>query len=768
MTEWSRPYSLGLYVAAVAAVLVLIIIARRTAISDRLRSWSLFLPRLGVFALLLMIMLNPVKRTEHRLPPKPATVQFLVDGSRSMALEQPISRAAAAQQVIQEVNARLTQPDRPQVQLFRFGQQLASAADLSQLSPRDDVTELAAALEQLPSRFTREPPRAIVVFSDGIADDAARLKDIAVTYQQMKIPVHVYPVGNKELRGDLAIDDLVVPPKVDAGAKVPIRGTVRGSGFAGTRAVLQVRSKDRPQLAPVATLPLTLSETAQPFEMVVEANPDYGELELVLPPQAGEVTQVNNRVPFHLARANRKLRVIYMEGTGSNEYHWVHDALIEDKDIECLSMVADAQYTARPRLIRVGDSLRGFPATRQELLQYDVVICSDISQGAFTREQLAWTVELVAERGGGFAMVGGHTSFGSGGWDQTSWDKLIPIDMAGGVMGQGWVYHQFAVTVPAEAQQHPIWRILEDPEQNKKAIAAMPPFLGTNFMQRLKPAATVLANSATPIPQAGIMPIFAAQPYGRGRTFAFAPDTTADWGRLFESQWGENSDNRYFRRFWRNVVRWLGENSAAGNKRLQATANQVIYRAGQSVKIDATAFDEKLQPTTDYDLTAKFILPSDPRGGTAAKPDASQTVSLKPTGINKEYRGELPLTALPPVDFLATDASAIQQTQTIAVVATSKGKEIARVNLQVQILPDLHELLQPQAQPKNLHDLATATNGQVLHNSGELFDVLEQMPSKPGDSIVSRQPLWDSPILWLMVLGLLAIEWSLRRLAGYG
>jgi uncharacterized membrane protein len=65
-----------------------------------------------------------------------------------------------------------------------------------------------------------------------------------------------------------------------------------------------------------------------------------------------------------------------------------------------------------------------------------------------------------------------------------------------------------------------------------------------------------LAQSATAIPQAGIMPIIACQTYGRGRTMAFAPDTTADWGRYFESQWGEG-DNRYFRRFWRNVIRWL-------------------------------------------------------------------------------------------------------------------------------------------------------------------------------------------------------------------
>ena len=60
-----------------------------------------------------------------------------------------------------------------------------------------------------------------------------------------------------------------------------------------------------------------------------------------------------------------------------------------------------------------------------------MIICSDISRGAFTPEQLEWTVELVNKRGGGFVMIGGNRSFGSGGWDQTVWDGLIPVDMSG-------------------------------------------------------------------------------------------------------------------------------------------------------------------------------------------------------------------------------------------------------------------------------------------------------------------------------------------------
>lgn len=755
MFEWSRPYSAWLYLALIVAMIVLVIVARRTAISDRLRSWLLFVPRAAVLALLLFVLLNPVRRTEHRLPAKPAQVQFLVDASRSMALEQPVSRAASVQRTIQEVHALLRQPDHAQVQLFRFGERLASAADLAQLRPADDASRLAEALEQLPSRFTRELPRGVIVFSDGAVEDAERLAEMAAAFRKLEVPIHVFPVGGDQIVGDVAIDELVVPPRVDAGVKAPIRGVVRSTGYPGQRVVLEVKPKDRPQTPPLATLPITLSDASQPFELIVEANPEYGELVLSVPPLPGEVTEENNRVSFELAKASRKLKVIYMEGTGSTEYRWVRDALQEDKDIECLAMVADQQYVERPRLIRVDDQYRGFPATREELLQYDCVICSDISLGAFTREQLDWVVELVDKRGGGFAMVGGITSFGAGRWDQTVWDQLIPIDMTGGTLGRGWVYHNFRVNIPEDAITHPVWRIVEDPAENRKVLAKIPMFLGTNYMQRLKPAATVLGVSAAEIPQAGIMPIFAAQSYGKGRTFAFAPDTTADWGRLFESQWGEG-DNRYFRRFWRNLVRWLSENSAAGNKRLQVETDRVIYRAGQPIVVIARAYDEELKETTAYEVTAEIK---------GARP-VSTPLLVDSSG--PAYAAEIDSQLLAAPQGEQQNESAVLPVREIEVVARHKGKEIARAFAKVQILPDTRELLAPRPRPEILASLAEAAGGTVLHSAQDVATLLAQMPAERGDAVVTRQPVWDSPLLWLLIVGLLGVEWTLRRLAGYG
>ncbi|MFO0871533.1 MAG: glutamine amidotransferase [Pirellulales bacterium] len=773
MIEWARPYSAWLYVVVGLGLLALVFVARHTAISPQLRRWLLFVPRCGVWGALLVVLLNPVRRHEQGLPDQPALVHFLVDGSRSMALDRPQSRAAAVQRVLEAAEQQFHhRPQRPRVQWYRFGSQLSAATDSQQLAPRDDASRLGEALGSLTERFSRDIPRALVVFSDGAVDDAGELEAAAHVYRDLGIPIHVYPVGDAQLRGDVAIRDLVLPPRVTAGAKVPVRGVVRGRGYDGQRVVVQVRSVDRPAVPPVATLPLTLTGEAQPFELVVEAQPDLGELLLEVSPLEGEISVRNNRVPFRLIQTPRKIRVLYLEGTAGEEYRWIRDALQEDKDLECLSMVADQQYVQRPRLVRVGDPFRGYPATREELLQYDCVICSDISRGAFTREQLDWTVELVSQRGGGFAMVGGITSFGAGGWDQTAWDQLIPIDMAGGALGRGWVYHNFQVRVPVEVEQHPVWRIVEDPAENRRILDRMPPFLGTNYMQRLKPAATALAYSKQEIPGAGIMPIFAAQAYGRGRTFAFAPDSTADWGRYFESQWGEG-DNRYFRRFWRNVVRWLTENSQAGAKRVRAETDRVVYRLGEPVELTALAFDEQQKETTRYELFAR--LAADPQEAVPAGP--GPTVAGTPSGVSFPltvqtdgggYAATIDSQQLAGVvDFQDADA-AVALTRKLEIVATDQGQEIGRTNVTLQLLPDSRELDQPQALPRTLEQLADQSGGQVLHSPEELVGTLSALPIQKGDVIVNRAPLWDHPLLWGAILALLTVEWSLRRRAGYG
>jgi uncharacterized membrane protein len=515
--------------------------------------------------------------------------------------------------------------------------------------------------------------------------------------------------------------------------------------------MVSVRPANRPNAKPLVSLPITLTEPSTPCELVVTADPSLGDLTLDVPVLKGEAVAANNRVPFRLGERGRRLKVLYMEGTTAREYRWIEDALHEDPDIECVSMVVNNQYAARPVLQRISDRYRGFPSTRKELFEYDVVICSDISRAAFTPEQIDWTVELVAQRGGGFVMIGGHTSFGSGGWDRTPWEKLIAFDMTG---RRDYLNQSFSVDVPSESELHPIWKLVEDAEQNRAALQAMPSFRGTNLISRVKPAATLLGQTRNPLMRVGVMPVFACETYGRGRTFAMSTDSTADWGRYFESRWGEG-DNRYFRKFWRNVVRWLAENSRASQFRLIVQTDQVIYGRDEPIQVMAEAYDEALEITTDYQVTARLAT-QEPSSVDLSQP--GNTLLDVNAGLN-QYIGSIP--CAPPV---SQDVSASpMQTLQLIVQAWDGNQEVARETVELQLLNRSKEWLRPQTRPEILQEVAEAGGGKLLDNSQELSQLLRSFDSSPGEVLVHQLPLWDNSLIWATLVGALVVEWTLRR-----
>jgi uncharacterized membrane protein len=449
-----------------------------------------------------------------------------------------------------------------------------------------------------------------------------------------------------------------------------------------------------------------------------------------------------------------------MEGTPADEYLWIHKALVEDPNIECLSMEVNNQYAARQILYRVNDPARGYPTTREELFGYDVIICSDISRNAFTQEQLDWTRELVHKRGGGFAMIGGNTSFGAGFWEKTVWDGLIPVDMGNtpNNLGRGTNWQQsFRVKVPREVERHPIWRIVDDPVKNREILERMPEFTGCNLIERLKPAATALGYTDRPLTGVGVMPAFACETFGKGRTFAMAPDSTKDWGTYFERDWGEGGDNRYFRKFWRNVVTWLAENAGGTNRRLRVETDKVIYRPGQPIQVRAHAYDDKLEETDRYRLVARLVPAAD---GKAA---ALQEAALAARTGERGYEAGLAAPPLRDLPVAADRALASLRPLVLEVTAYDGDKVVSQAALDVQVLDDPEEFQDPQPDPARLEQLARDSGGRVLHGPDELARLLDGYAATPGEVVVQKVPLWDQAGLWLLLLGLLAAEWLLRR-----
>ncbi len=752
--DWFPPYAAEVYVGVGVGLLFCLLLARRLSRAAAGRRWALVLLRGLVLAGLVFILLNMVRVSETHLPAQQPEFVYLIDCSRSMALDRPLSRLDQVKQAIRQAEDGLP-ASRPRISLYRFGSRLLACNSPDELSPGDDRTQLREALEQVPGRLRDGLPAGVVVFSDGRTPEGAGLETVAAGYRTLGVPLHVFPVGDPKTSGDVAIEDVLAPREAPVGTRVPVRVVVRCHGFAGRRAELLVRPEAAGKGQPLATLPLTLEEGSKSYELVVEQDRNADRLVAEVTPLPGEAVLDNNRVAFQVRARKRKTRVLYMEGTSGNEYRWIQDALVEDPDIECVSMGVDNQTAARPILHRVDEPGRGYPTTREELFGFDVVICSDISRMAFTQDQLDWTVELVRARGGGFAMVGGYTSFGAGLWDKTVWDGLIPVDMSGrgNVRGQNAPTDtEFRIQVPPEAERHPIWRLAEDPVENRRILRSMPRFTGTNLIDRLKPAATALGYTDRPLPGVGIMPAFACEPFGKGRTFAMAPDSTYAWGTQFEHDWGENGDNRYFRKFWRNVVLWLAENSGGG-RRLRIETDKILYRPGQPIKVTARAYDDRREETTRYRLLARL------RAGTTALAETS----LPPRTSEGGYEGQLTAPALPPAPAAAGGSPSTFRPAAVEVTAYDGTEVVGQAALDVQVADDPVEFVDPRPDAPRLESLARASGGQVLRGAEDLAQLLRAAAGGKGEVVVRKVPLWDHPALWGLLLALLTAEWCLRR-----
>ena len=769
MIGWNPPFPMWAYVAL--ALLCVAVIPRLVWRSRRVRSRIvkavLLLLRCAALVILFMIMGNPVVERAVSRESHQRGQLFLVDTSESMGLGLPLSRMESVRRVLLPA---LSDPNLAKnVRVQPFDVSLFAPRPVSALpEPAGEATHLGGALLSALQASNGEWTD-IVVVSDGRAQDRARIGEAVAWSRRLGVPVSTFAVGEEMQTRNLAIESCFVERHASPNTRLPVRAQVRATGLAGERCELVLVDE---AAAECARLPFTATDGLQDLDVILPLGDHSMKYTLLLTEVGGEITHIDNRYPFHIDIRSNKIRVLYMEGSPSSnsswscrEYDFVRHALEETGEIDVDVMTVDRQVTRGGRLYCPHDAQFTFPTTRKDLFAYDVIICSDINRFLFSEEQKQWTVDLVSERGGGFCMVGGITSFSAGGWDQTLWDKLIPVDMAGPQRGHVW--ELFKVYVPKEARKHPIMQIDANPVMNDKILDHIPTFFGTKLVARAKPAATVLGVHPT-----RNIPIFAGQSYGKGRTMAFMTDTTAEWGRYFETMWGEGlrdftdllppgrrpsvdyrprapspaegGDNTYFKKYWVNIVRWLAENSQAHlGGMLAGNTERVTYRPGEEVKLRAALLQAAEPEAGNLRVVAYAKLPGAAPVAMSYEPD------------RKEYTGTYRL----PEEITADEVE-------IEFVAQGSAEAERRDRLNISILHQKEEFRNPQPDFELMAELARATSGETLADAGDVRALLQKRDEEKKEPLRFRVPVWDTLSLWAALLALLAAEWILRRLTG--
>jgi uncharacterized membrane protein len=724
--------------------------------------------RAVIIAGIVICLLNPewVEAIKHQ---SKSRVAVLLDTSRSMATQDvPAGRLAASKNWLKtELESAL--PDQVEVDYYTFDQSLAPMRTLETANPQGSTTGLANALDGLLALPKDDPLIGVVLCSDGIENQRRDPEAVAKVFRRKGIPIHTVAVGTTNDVQDVIIENVQVKRAVPNQAPAKVSVIVRSFGYADRTTPVQILRSNQV----VATQQVRLKDGSQRFEMdFVPRQKGFQVYEVSIPTQKGEWLATNNRRRFGLEVIDPTIRVIYMEGTPQHpgspipEWKYLMDALQSDPNIKVKTLyrkygatgqflnTIDTDPETGARIYPVEHPLHGFPRTLDALLEFDVIIHSDIRTQSFSKEQLQNMARLVEEFGGGFVMIGGNSAFGKGGYHRTILDRIIPVAMEKENDSHA---RSIRLRVPPAAYAHPLMALGATPQETELIWTRKFPVLyGCNLVDRAKPGAVVLGEDPASRNGYGPRLLLAVQSIGKGRSMAFTADTTRSWGKDFETLWGEtiapsgqlterNCDGRYYRQFWVNAVRWL----AAG--RLLRTNQPVALELTQSYCLP----NEHISATiTVRDKEHRLVATNDVVLNLSAPGLSNLVVKATLDRVSQTYHADI----VPPAegDYIVTAA------------VMSKGQKMGD-DRQLLVCESADvEMADLRARPGLMANIARASGGQSLavKEKGRMHaaSIFGSLP--PVTLEYRRTPLWDR-FWWLgLLLVLLTVEWSVRRLNG--
>jgi hypothetical protein len=329
-------------------------------------------------------------------------------------------------------------------------------------------------------------------------------------------------------------------------------------------------------------------------------------------------------------------------------------------------------------------------------------------------------------------MLGGLHSFGPGGYAETPLADVLPVVMdrlerqrLGEAPSPDLHILQPIKMRPSVRSSREYLMTLAS-TGNSQAWEKLPPLDGANRFRRIKPAAHVLAEGP------GSEPLLVAQESGNGRVLAFAGDST--W------RWSMHGHADLHKRFWRQVVLWLARKDQQTDGNVWISLDQRRFGPNMRVEFTAGARSPEGDPVVDADFQAEIVLPD---GSRRAVPLARQ---------GDHFAGS----------FLETQAAG---DYTIQLSATQGGQSLGSAQARFLVYEQDLELDNSAADRTLMDSLAQMTGGESLapEQLPGLLEELKKLPAQLAIPVQTKRTLWDQWPLFLLLAGLLSVEWFLRK-----
>lgn len=648
-----------------------------------------------------------------------------------------------------------------------------SAVSLDEIgNPDGRRTSIRYALDDALARTAARPLAGVVVVSDGRSADTpsrAALRRL----RREAAPVFVIPLGSAEPVGDLAIRATRAPRLAFTNDRTPVSVEIERLGGEG-QARGTVRLVDEATGLVIDQQPVTFDPSertddgpAQTVERVMlradaaEEGRRTWRVELV--PDQDDLLGENNTRDLPIEFVGRPLRVLHIDGYPRWEQRYLRSLLIREETVNASTLVLAPDR----RYLQEGDTEIGaIPTSAETWREYDAIVLGDVRPDVFTTAQLESLREHIATTGAAIVWSAGPSSVPVL-WHDTPLGELLPF-LRGASDGRS-IESDTTMRPTGTADLLGVLRLSADRERPWPPELSDPDtgWSRLRYTQRidasmLKPTARILAESV-PVsrdaeennPPEPPGPAVVLMRFGAGSSLYIATDET--W------RWRYGRGETLFERFWLQLIRALARDRLTRTDRaasLTASPGRAVVE--QPVLITLDVFDQRLGGEAPSSVEVEMVRSDEgasPAQGNAApmrltlrRSAGSGDGDTNSEGDPEARRGLVyAATWLPPAPGSWTARLADRTFITSPLDAP------------VDVSWPVDELRRPETDHAALARLAEETGGQVL-STDQLADLDEILPNRERRVVAVRtEPIWDAPIVLVMLLLLLTAEWLGRR-----
>jgi hypothetical protein len=653
---------------------------------------------------------------------------------------------------------------------------------VADLEAEGKESRLGTALKQVLDSYRGSSLAAVVMFTDGVTTRDETIGQASEYAAQKGVPLFFVGLGDDHPIRDLKLHDLQVPDVVYVGDRVNFQALLTGQGYKDLTVpiTLKVKEKDGKEKEVAPRKMTTVDATGKSVKVQMQHQPTKPGrvlyiMEVVLP----KVDRPDKAVPPNHTRLERTIdvieskliKVLYVETTPRYEFRFIKSLLERERpddkknrsvDLKVVLLDADADFPLQDK-----SALADFPATKEALDAYDVIILGDCDprHPRLGEKRLRNLADFVrgedakgkrgAKTGGGLLMIGGP-NFSPHAFAGTPLAAVMPIEPDAKAPPEPEERKDsYRLQITSVGRQHPIFRLSPDDAVNVAIWQKLAPMYWFADGYRIKPLAEVLAvhpgrkAQGRDLVHGGLHPLAVQQFVGSGRCMFFGFEET--W------RWRFREDEAYFNKFWIETVRYLSRSRVT--RTTLRLDRQTPYRLGEPIKVIVQFPDNTPLPgkgAKDIKTDVKVIVEFTPASVGDEKVDPEiQTMKLsKMENSWSNFEGYLNKTREGKYHFWLSFPDVSKE---------DPGGQKPSADAKVELPPG--ELDRLRMNQEEMTQAADATRGRfyTLVNAN---DLLHELPAGVRPSLSTSRPpwlLWNHVLCFALILFLLTAEWLLRK-----